>query len=228
MPSMMLAGHGGERRAADRVPRRLAMGTGAARASRRSSSRRCRWSPRKRCGCGTCQRARVPHRHHRGRSAGRLHPRQPARRRHRLYARHVADRRVRAVALYPGAADRAQGGVRAAVHPVDGLHGLSENPGRDPDRVLPGDGQRADRDPHRRSRPDQSRPRVQGDAARRFSGRSNFRPRCRRCSRGFASARRWRWSASWWANWSAAIWGSAICCRSARARPTPRWCSSRS
>ena len=45
---------------------------------------------------------------------------------------------VRALALYPRAADRAEGRVRAAVHPVDGLHDLSEDPGRDPDRVLPG------------------------------------------------------------------------------------------
>ena len=77
-----------------------------------------------------------------GRGAGRLSSRQPPRRRLRLSARHVADSGVCAFALHSGAADRAEGCVRAAVHSVDGLYGLPENPGGDPDRVLSGDGQR--------------------------------------------------------------------------------------
>ena len=36
-------------------------------------------------------------------------------------ARHVADRRDCTVAIYSRAADRAEGRVRAAVHPVDGI-----------------------------------------------------------------------------------------------------------
>ncbi len=67
---------------------------------------------------------------------------------------------------------------------------------------------------------------VQGVALRRFSGRSNSRPRCRRSLPAFASARRWLWSASWSANSSAAIRASASCCPSAKARATRRWCSS--
>ena len=54
--SSVMAGHGGERGAADRVPGGVAMGAGAARAFRLSSSRRCRWWPKKRCGCGMCRR----------------------------------------------------------------------------------------------------------------------------------------------------------------------------
>ena len=112
------------------------------------------------------------------------------------------------------------------VHPVDGLHHLSEDPGGDPDRVLSGDGQCADGGAHGRSRPDQSGALVQGDARAdlledRISGFAAAAVR-----RACASARRWRWSASWSASWSAAIPASAICWRSAKARPTRRWCSS--
>ena len=46
------------------------------------------------------------------------------------------------------------------------------------------------------------------------------------CSPDFASVQRSPWSASWSGNSSAAIWGSAICWRSAKAKPTRRWCSS--
>ena len=104
------------------------------------------------------------HRRHLCRSTGRLRSRQPPGRRLRLSARHVADGRVRAVALHPGIADRTEGRFRAAVHPVDGFYGLSENPRRHPDRVLSSHGQRAHGGAQYRSRSDQSRARFQGDA----------------------------------------------------------------
>ena len=64
------------------------------------------------------------------------------------------------------------------------------------------------------------------ERGRRFSGRSNFRPRCRRCSLDYASAPRSPWLVSWSASWSAAMWASAICSPLVKARPIRRWCSS--
>ncbi len=96
-----------------------------------------------------------------------------------------------------------------------------------PDRVLPGDGQRADRDPHRRSRPDQSCPRVQGEPrADLLEDRipASLPPL-------FAGLRIGSTLAVVGVvvgELSAATWGWGICCRSAKARPTPRWCSWRS
>jgi len=63
-------------------------------------------------------------------------------------------------------------------------------------------------------------------AARKFFGRSNSRPPCRRCSPACASPRRSPSSASWWANWSEAILGSAICSPSARGKRIRPWYSS--
>jgi NitT/TauT family transport system permease protein len=47
--------------------------------------------------------------------------------------------------------------------------------------------------------------------ARKFSGRSNSRPRCRRCSLDCASVQRSPWSGSWWASWWAEMPDWAIC-----------------
>ena len=80
------------------------------------------------------------YRGHHGVRGGRLRSRRADRHDHRLCARHVVDARGRALTLYPGAADRTEGRVRAAVCDVVRLHGLSENPGCDADRVLSGHG----------------------------------------------------------------------------------------
>src|SRR5215469_4264433 len=108
------------------------------------------------------------YRRHGCRGLGGLYSRQPPWRVGRLSARHVADRRARALALYPCAADRAESRLRAAVHSLDGFYRLSENPRSDSHRVLPGHGQCADRGPQCRSRSDQSGAVVQGVASPDF------------------------------------------------------------
>jgi hypothetical protein len=73
---------------------------------------------------------------------------------------------------------------------ADGLHGLSEDSRCRPHRVLPRDGERADRGAHRRSRPHQSRTRLQGDADADFL-EDRFPSFSPPMFAGCASARHW-------------------------------------
>ncbi len=117
---------------------------------------------------------------------------------------------------------------RTAVHLVDGLYGLSENPGGDPDRVLPGHGQRLDRDPRRRSGFGQSRARLQGNPRADFlEGRISgvaAADVCRAAHRLDLGRRRRGCRRTGRRQCGAGLSAQL----SARARPTRRWCSSRS
>src|SRR5215467_2491088 len=139
--------HGRQLGAARPVPRWLAMGPGLARypALHRPAAVD---GFRRILANAVGQQPDAAHRCHGGRGHRGVCAGKPARRLVRLPARHVANRRVRAVALYPRLADRSQGGLRAVVHLVDGLHDLSENPGSHPDRVLSRAGERTDGRPH--------------------------------------------------------------------------------
>ena len=84
---------------------------------------------------------------------------------HGLRARDVGVHREGAVALPPRPADRAQGGVCAAVHHVARLQRLAEAARHRPGGVLPDPGERAAVDEDGRPRPDQSGARLQHEPA---------------------------------------------------------------